>query len=484
MIKNERQYRITKAQVTRFQDALANLPKPNNAPSGVHPRIVQAEHDALQSQCDDLRAELEEYNAIRDGQRKILALSSFAELPTALVQARIAAGMSQRDLAKALGLKEQQIQRYEATGYASASVKRVQEVMDALGVEVTENVFLPTADLSVRTLVNRLTDVGIDRNLVLHRLFPPSAADLATKAKSKHSSIAALRAATVISRVFGWTAEQLFGEGALMLPASAPGAARFKVKRDQDPRTLHAYAAYANYVARIVARVFRPEAGPSLVTDPKQIRSELLRSHGAVDLPAAVRWLWDCGIAVVPLSDSGAFHGASWRFAGRNVIVLKQRTRSSARWFHDLFHEYWHVAQNIVQPEFEHVEWEDAVTDHEYSADEARANLLAGDVALDGRAEELAEMCVKAANGSVERLKSKLLSVAKQEGVPVDALANYMAFRLSLQGINWWGAATNLQPMGNPFEVVREVFFEKADVSRLDEWDRDLLQRALSTGRE
>ena len=56
-----------------------------------------------------------------------------------------------------------------------------------------------------------------------------------------------------------------------------------------------------------------------------------------------------------------------------------------------------------------------------------------------GRAEDLAERCVQAARGSVERLKVAVPQVAAREHVPVDALANYMAFRLSLQGHNWWG---------------------------------------------
>jgi len=64
---------------------------------------------------------------------------------------------------------------------------------------------------------------------------------------------------------------------------------------------------------------------------------------------------------------------------------------------------------------------------------------------LDGRAEELAEQCVTAAKNRVELLKNAVPSVAQSGGVQVDALANYMAFRLSLQGINWWGAANNLQ---------------------------------------
>ncbi len=42
-----------------------------------------------------------------------------------------------------MGLKEQQIQRYEATEYASVSLRRVGEVVAALGLRVKEEVYLP-----------------------------------------------------------------------------------------------------------------------------------------------------------------------------------------------------------------------------------------------------------------------------------------------------------------------------------------------------
>ena len=54
-------------------------------------------------------------------------------------------------------------------------------------------------------------------------------------------------------------------------------------------------------------------------------------------------------------------------------------------------------------------------------------------------------MCVEAAGGRVDRLKAAVKMVADNEEVEFGALANYMAFRLALQDVNWWGAATNLQ---------------------------------------
>src|SRR5206468_3589307 len=98
--------------------------------------------NALQSQLDSLKAEIAEYEALRSGKRKSFEAESFQDLPRLLIQARIARGLTQKQLAQRLGIKEQQIQRYEATGYASASLKRINQVIQALGVRVREEVAL------------------------------------------------------------------------------------------------------------------------------------------------------------------------------------------------------------------------------------------------------------------------------------------------------------------------------------------------------
>jgi ribosome-binding protein aMBF1 (putative translation factor) len=140
MIKNERQYRITKAQADRFERSMAEtMTSPNPA---IHPKLRKAELDALRSQLDDLRSELREYEALRSGKRRVLSLASIEELSRTLIQARIAAGLSQEELALRLGLKPQQVQRYEATNYRTASLQRVNEVGRALGVTLRRPVEL------------------------------------------------------------------------------------------------------------------------------------------------------------------------------------------------------------------------------------------------------------------------------------------------------------------------------------------------------
>lgn len=134
MIKNERQYRITKAQAKRFSQTLDNLRGRPEDPK-VHPLIAKAQEDALRSQLADLEGELQEYESLKAGEFQANDLKLVALLPAALIKARIAHGLSQKDLAERIGLKEQQIQRYEATDYASASLARIRDVVSALDIE-------------------------------------------------------------------------------------------------------------------------------------------------------------------------------------------------------------------------------------------------------------------------------------------------------------------------------------------------------------
>jgi DNA-binding Xre family transcriptional regulator len=139
VITNERQYRITKAEAERFAAALA---QPDEKVAHLHPRIRQAMREGAESQLEELREQLNEYEALRDGRVTVLELGSLRELPSALIRARIAAHMSQKALAERLGIKEQQIQRYEATQYAGATFERLQAVAEALDVRVDQRIFL------------------------------------------------------------------------------------------------------------------------------------------------------------------------------------------------------------------------------------------------------------------------------------------------------------------------------------------------------
>lgn len=135
MIKNERQYLITKAQADRFSEALRNLNAAAADQSEFDPALLAVQQEALQSQLSDLEADIREYELLKAGDFAFEQLESIAELPKLLIRARIASGLSQQGLADRLGMKAQQIQRYEASDYASVSFARIRRVVSALGIE-------------------------------------------------------------------------------------------------------------------------------------------------------------------------------------------------------------------------------------------------------------------------------------------------------------------------------------------------------------
>ncbi|MCC7341398.1 MAG: helix-turn-helix domain-containing protein [Bryobacterales bacterium] len=77
------------------------------------------------------------YKRLHMGNSKDLVLEAVEDLPKTLIRARIASGMTQERLAHRLGIKSQQIQRYEATEYESASfassLRRLDSVFNAPG---------------------------------------------------------------------------------------------------------------------------------------------------------------------------------------------------------------------------------------------------------------------------------------------------------------------------------------------------------------
>ena len=135
MIYSDKQYGISTGQLTRLRDAFATM---QTRETSQQAWLKDVELAALKSQIATLEAELSHYDLLKSGEITYAKAYSLESLPTALVQARIAAGMSQTDLAERLGMKAQQIQRYEASGYLGASLERLIDISKALNVHVTE----------------------------------------------------------------------------------------------------------------------------------------------------------------------------------------------------------------------------------------------------------------------------------------------------------------------------------------------------------
>lgn len=138
MITNDRQYRITKSQLRRLREAVEAYDVEAEAQRTQSEVLAKAELDALKSECDVLAEQVEEYEALKAGTVVTLRAETLEQLPLILIRGRIARGMSQRELADSVGLKEQQIQRYEAERFSSANLGRLAEIARALRLDVSE----------------------------------------------------------------------------------------------------------------------------------------------------------------------------------------------------------------------------------------------------------------------------------------------------------------------------------------------------------
>jgi len=131
LIKNQHQYRVTKAQLARLEEALKRA---RTAKTSLQPTLHKAMLAGMEAQVAELRQELEEYDSLKNCD--VITVGSFEELPEVLIKARIARGWTQQQLARKLKLKEQQIQRYESVNYRTVSVGRLLDIADALDIRL------------------------------------------------------------------------------------------------------------------------------------------------------------------------------------------------------------------------------------------------------------------------------------------------------------------------------------------------------------
>ncbi|MBW4623735.1 MAG: helix-turn-helix domain-containing protein [Cyanosarcina radialis HA8281-LM2] len=134
MIQNERQYKVTQTKLRELEQAAVNV---NFSEPNLHPRQALSQKNSYDKLFDRLKQEIAEYEELKSGRIKTLQIGDLNDLPIALIKARIALGMTQKELAEKIGTQEQQIQRYETDRYAAISFDRLMKVAGALGMSLT-----------------------------------------------------------------------------------------------------------------------------------------------------------------------------------------------------------------------------------------------------------------------------------------------------------------------------------------------------------
>jgi len=333
--------------------------------------------------------------------------------------------------------------------------------------------------LSLNELIKKLTVSGLPKTLLEKRIIP-SALAIDWKRHNYASEVGAL--AAFVSSIFGFKENEIWEDKTLSFANSPAGTAMFKAPLNASISQIKAYSYYAYYLAKIVAKSYNPTKTEPLPEDIDEFKTIYLNKYRSFDLRSLLNFAWELGFCVLPLNDPGVFHGACWNIGGRRVIVLKQTTKYHARWIFDLLHELYHALAHLDEIDSALVETQELNPFiNNDTLEEREANTFSHQVLFGDRAEDILNQCVKLTRGRMENLKSAVANISRVENLREDILANYVAFRLSLNDQNWWGPAASFQiTEPDPFSIATEILNKNIVTAGLNQMEHSLLKIAIS----
>jgi transcriptional regulator with XRE-family HTH domain len=137
MIRNEKQYQNTKKILKGLEDSLLEYQKKFNDGGKDEDSSYFLGMKNIESMIRKQQADIAEYENLQSGKMSTVTMNMLGEIPEILIKARIAKKWTQAQLAERVGLKEQQIQKYESTDYAGASTWKLLYIIDALEVTIS-----------------------------------------------------------------------------------------------------------------------------------------------------------------------------------------------------------------------------------------------------------------------------------------------------------------------------------------------------------
>ncbi len=138
MIRNQNQYDYTKELAKKSESTLAQYDAQDEEVKKNDPWWLVM-RESIQSHLDTFRAEIAEYERLVGCDRTQdikIEVDSILALPRALIKARIAAKMTQKELADILDLEENKIKQYEDSDYQCASWVEIIDITEALAIEL------------------------------------------------------------------------------------------------------------------------------------------------------------------------------------------------------------------------------------------------------------------------------------------------------------------------------------------------------------
>jgi HTH-type transcriptional regulator/antitoxin HipB len=132
MIKNEKQFKISAKRLTELDQQIASLQE-NLELDSLKKELMLAPLLLLKK---DIEGQIQTYVSIRTRKSILTQQRSFSELPSLIIEYKIASGLTQKRLSEKIGLKEQQWQRYEAEEFASISFRNLIALLNRMGIDL------------------------------------------------------------------------------------------------------------------------------------------------------------------------------------------------------------------------------------------------------------------------------------------------------------------------------------------------------------
>lgn len=136
LILNEREAKRAASALGRMDELSSPAEIVKTAQLGFSAEIIELHAGAVQDARKALETSLASFKLIQAGKYESIAAEWQYDPGIVLIIARIAHGLSQAGLAGKLGMKEQQIQRYEAERYRSISLQNFRRIAGILGVDI------------------------------------------------------------------------------------------------------------------------------------------------------------------------------------------------------------------------------------------------------------------------------------------------------------------------------------------------------------
>lgn len=141
MIRNQIEYEAARHRIDNDRD-LASRQRTALEAAGLPYEEVERAMQPMLSFHAQLEEEVAWYERVRN--RDFDEVSRLTRIGQLLIALRIAAGLSQRELAQRLGVSESQVSRDERNEYHGVTLERAQRVLDAIGETLITRVAGPT----------------------------------------------------------------------------------------------------------------------------------------------------------------------------------------------------------------------------------------------------------------------------------------------------------------------------------------------------